>query len=368
MTAANRSHQQPPQAESVVSTWTQRITLGIFWTAFGSFLATSVPHVAWLYQEFEPKDGGAWQFVASYGIAIGIDVMIAWLSFVQTIGGKNKGVWFTWVFIVLLGVLSWYANYLYDMQHSPIHHLDIWTIALLGGWTTTGDLTPMITSAIPVFAIAYTLMLSTLGARNVESVEDMRARLTDLRQRKAVEKELNALNKGRLKQALTSMIDDSREVLTHARTRVRHDLQATSQAGDDSPTTEEQREDDEVVDTGSSREEEEEQTLFNPRTSEEEHADDDALWGGLSPRATVSIERAAELLGLSVNYVKSLRGKALKTAPRNKNQITLASIKHYKSRQARRAQPAKIATIKPALTIVADMKEEETTIVRASQS
>ena len=367
MTTTANTQQQQPQEESAVSTWTHRITLGIFWTAFGSFLATSIPHVAWLYQAFEPQEG-AWQFVASYGIALGIDVMIAWLSFVQTIGGKSRGVWFTWVFIVLLGILSWYANYLYDMRHSPVQQLNIWTIELLGGWTTTGYITPIIISAIPLFAIAYTLMLSKLGARKVESVEEMRARLTDLQQRKAVEKELKALNKGRVKQALTSVIDDSMEVLKHARTRVQQDLQSTSQAGDEQASNEEERGEDEATSGASSREEDNEQPLFNPRTGEDEQPDDGPLWNGLSPRATVSIDKAAELLGLSANYVKSLRGKVLKTAPRNKNQITIASIKHYKSRQARRTQPAKTGTIKPAFTIVPDTEEEETMIVQSSRS
>ena len=366
-TAAANGQQQPPQAESAVSTWTQRITLGIFWTAFGSFLATSIPHVAWLYQSFEPQEG-AWQFVASYGIAIGIDVMIAWLSFVQTIGGKSKGVWFTWVFIILLGVLSWYANYLYDMQHSPIHQVNIWAIELLGGWMTTGYITPIIISAIPLFAIAYTLMLSKLGARQVESVEEMRARLADLQQRKEVEKELKALNKGRVKQALTSVIDDSREVFNHARTRVQQDLQPMSHAGDEQVSNEDGHEEEEATNTASSREAEHEQPSFNSRTVEGEQPDDRMLWHGLSPHATVSIEKAAELLGLSANYVKSLRGKALKTAPRNKNQITIASIKHYKSRQARRTQPAKMETIKPALTVVPSGRDEETLIGQASGS
>jgi hypothetical protein len=36
---------QPP-AESALSTWTYRSTLGIFWIAFGPFLATSIPHVS----------------------------------------------------------------------------------------------------------------------------------------------------------------------------------------------------------------------------------------------------------------------------------------------------------------------------------
>jgi len=131
---------------------------------------------------------------------------------------------------------------------------------------------------------------------------------------------------------------------------------------------EEQREEDEAASGASSREGEHEQSSFNPRAGEEEHPDHDLLRDSLSPHATVPIEKAAELLGLSANYVKSLRGKALKTAPRNKNQITIASIKQYKARQARRAQPAKSGTSKPALTLVPNTEEEAIMIGQASRS
>jgi hypothetical protein len=63
----------------------------------------------------------------------------------------------------------------------------------------------------------------------------------------------------------------------------------------------------------------------------------------------VSIENAEELLNLSPNYVKSLRGKALKTAAKSQNQITNASIKHYKSRQKRHPQSAKGESIEVTL-------------------
>jgi hypothetical protein len=109
-------------------------------------------------------------------------------------------------------------------------------------------------------------------------------------------------------------------------------------------------------------------TTLNPRAGVDKHTEDDTLWNGLAPRATVSIEKAAELLNLSPSYVKSLRGKALKTAARNKNQITIASIKHYKSKQARRPQSAKTEAIKPTFTIVPGARDEGTIIGKASGS
>jgi len=113
----------------------EHITLAIFWLAFGSLLATSIPHVAWLYQLYEPDNW--YTLTTSYGIAIGIDVMTAWLSFICA-RGKAIDKWVTVTFIIALAALSNYANYLYDMAHSPVTRGDIWSIRILLGLTTTG--------------------------------------------------------------------------------------------------------------------------------------------------------------------------------------------------------------------------------------
>ena len=148
------TEQQPPQPaqkhENAVSTWMHRTTVAIFWIAFGSFLATSIPHVAWLYQSFEPQDGW-WYGITSYGVAVGIDVMIGWLSFVQTMG-RGREVWFTWVFIGLLAACrreqsnghasrSDNARVLHDMNRSdskePTHRQNMAGYAVrfeLGGY------------------------------------------------------------------------------------------------------------------------------------------------------------------------------------------------------------------------------------------
>src|SRR5713226_1055600 len=187
---------QPAAHEDKTVSNAQRIiTLGLFWGAFLSFLAVSIPHVAWLYQTYEPKDGSWYTLVTTYGVAVGIDVMIAWLSWVQVAGkGARSGV--TWVFIVALSLLSWYANYLYGMNNDPIRQADIWNISIAFGITTTGYITPCIISAVPLFSLAYTAMLHTVMNQKVETVEEMRIRLTEMRDRKEVEKELKEVQGG----------------------------------------------------------------------------------------------------------------------------------------------------------------------------
>jgi mannitol-specific phosphotransferase system IIBC component len=191
--ARKRIHMSKTQEQV---TRVNKITRFIFWIAFLAFLSTSIPHVAWLYHIYEPVGKGdttifgisIW-WVLCYAIAIGIDVLIAWLSFVQTM---KKGDIVTWIFIALLSILSWYANYLYDMNNNPIVQQSIWKITLLWGSTTTGFITPIIVSAIPMFVIAYTFMLSRIQASSsVLSPEELKAQ-NDMEERLLAEKKRQA--------------------------------------------------------------------------------------------------------------------------------------------------------------------------------
>ena len=202
-------------------------------------------------------------------------------------------------------------------------------------------------------------MLSMLREQKVESIEEMRARLADLKQRRAVEHEIKTLKKGRVKNALTSAIDDSVEVLNHARTQVRKNVQSTNDGENEAVSISDESMRGEAVNSHSIHEGGDAQSTFNPRTDEDASCDDDPIWHSLSSRASVSVEKAAELLGLTPNYVRSLRGKALKTAPRNKEQITLASIKRYKARQTKRLQSMKRKVVNPSFTVVPNVVVEE---------
>lgn len=237
--------------EKTVSKVQRFVTLALFWGAFLSFLAVSIPHVAWLYQTYEPKDGNWYTLVTTYGVAVGIDVMIAWLSWVQVAGkGVKSGI--TWVFIVALSFLSWYANYLYGMNNDPVHQADIWNISLAWGITTTGYITPVIISAVPLFSLAYTAMLHTVMNQKVETIEEMRTRLQDLRERKEVEQKLKEVQGGGLKNIAVGAVRAGKETVAEIKKaakeetvqpKIETDVQQSIPAGIQENDTEEETED-----------------------------------------------------------------------------------------------------------------------------
>jgi hypothetical protein len=203
------------------------VTKGIFWLAFISLLATTIPHVAWCYHEYEQGETtilnlwftsvDVWWLI-SFGVAIGIDALIAWLSFVKVLGKNRTDDNIVWVFIGLLCALSWYCNYLYAMAHNPIQKIDIWNISLLGGFTTTGSITPVIISAVPLFVIAYTFMFSKLADSKEITSQELAAIANEL--------EAVTIQKARIKTAkrksfvrdINGVWDSAKEVVTHVRT------------------------------------------------------------------------------------------------------------------------------------------------------
>src|SRR5712664_3122057 len=200
------------------------VTKVIFWLAFISLLATTLPHTAWVFYQYETGETtiiplwftsvDVWWFI-SFGVAIGIDALIAWLSFVKVLGKNKTDDSIVWLFIGLLCALSWYCNYLYAMAHNPVQKIDIWNIQLLGGLTTTGSITPVIISAIPLFVIAYTFMFSKLADSKGVTSQELAA----------LANELEALNiqKSRIKQAKRkSLVGDINGVWDSAKEEVTH--------------------------------------------------------------------------------------------------------------------------------------------------
>jgi len=187
---------------------TTTITKVIIWLGFCSFLSISIPHVAWLYQVYEPSND-FYAVVTSYGAAIGIDVMIAWLSFICA-SGKVLDWVVTVVFILALCFLSQYANFLYAMAHNPIYNpSDVWNISVLGGLSTTGYLTPLIISAIPFFSLAYTFMLSRLTGVKIDTAaleEQLKNKKDALDIRRKYQPESKDSLEDKAKGALTSIV------------------------------------------------------------------------------------------------------------------------------------------------------------------
>ena len=174
---------------------TQKVTRGLFWVAFGVFLAVSIPHVAWVFRAYEPQgtngfDGVWWPL--AYGFALAIDAVIAWLSHIKSTGEKAGDMWEAWLFIGALVAMSWYFNWIYALAHDPANPgRDVWAIVLISQWAimpalTVGKLTPVIISALPVFIIAYTYMLSKLAhakAVAAKSVEELEAEAHEAQRR-----------------------------------------------------------------------------------------------------------------------------------------------------------------------------------------
>ena len=155
----------------------------VLWIAFAAFLFASLPHVAYFFASFEPESSGQvndYWWLVSYSLAIGIDVTSFLLSLNVAIkmrrataglGGVPRllakvGVIIThWPFIIMLVAFSWLVNFehakefhslMLDLAENVDVNLIIWQGKL-------GDLNPIIASAFPVLAVAYTGMSDRIG-------------------------------------------------------------------------------------------------------------------------------------------------------------------------------------------------------------
>lgn len=220
------------------------ITKGIFWIAFAALLATSIPHVAWVYQAFEPKNSNMLNLwfttlditnLTSTGIAVGIDVMAAWLTYTITFQGK-KGNTSLWLFIGVLVVFSWYCNYLYAMAHNPESIQDVWSINLW--FTTTGEITPVLISAVPVLVIAYTLVWEQIGKQDDIDPVKLAEQATLLEQMNEQKRRIrNAKRVNRL-DTMKGFFADTKAMIEQASIIVKRDGQGTGDSGEHTETVE----------------------------------------------------------------------------------------------------------------------------------
>ncbi len=90
------------------------------------------------------------------------------------------------------------------------------------------------------------------------------------------------------------------------------------------------------------------QSELEESLKEGENSDQDDKWKSLIGRSMVSLEKAAELLSVSINTIITLRNKkTLKTAALNRNLITVASLKAYNMKRSNRKQPRHTDDLKP---------------------
>lgn len=156
----------------------------VLWLSFAAFLFASLPHVAYFFATFEPQnqDGSIsdyWWFVA-YTLAIAIDVTAFLLSVNVAVKMRRATagkaflakiipallVFIThWPFILVLVGFSWLVNFEHakEFHSTMLATAEMVQVNLLFWHGTIGDLNPVIASAFPVLAVAYTGMSDRIG-------------------------------------------------------------------------------------------------------------------------------------------------------------------------------------------------------------
>ncbi|TMD00494.1 MAG: hypothetical protein E6J11_05315 [Chloroflexi bacterium] len=187
--------------------WVNRALKGFFWFAFASFLAASIPHVAYFFRAFEPQATAGqdplFYWGIAYALAVSIDVMIVLLSVtVAQLKHQQVGrgtIYSIWAFILLLTGLSWFINWQYARQFSSAMlnqvagtHLNLYFFS-----PNVGQIDPVIASMFQVFAIAYTYIADKIAMSKPKTAEELKqetdeeearvkelARLEDIRKRR----------------------------------------------------------------------------------------------------------------------------------------------------------------------------------------
>ena len=187
--------------------WVNRALKGFFWFAFASFLAASIPHVAYFFRAFEPQATAGqdplFYWGIAYALAVSIDVMIVLLSVtVAQLKHQRVGrgtILSIWAFILLLTGLSWFINWQYARQFSSAMlnqvagtHLNLYFFS-----PNVGQIDPVIASMFQVFAIAYTYIADKIAMSKPKTAAELKqetdeeeargkelARLEDIRKRR----------------------------------------------------------------------------------------------------------------------------------------------------------------------------------------
>jgi hypothetical protein len=187
--------------------WVNRALKGFFWFAFASFLAASIPHVAYFFRAFEPQATAGqdplFYWGIAYALAVSIDVMIVLLSVtVAQLKHQRVGrgtILSIWAFILLLTGLSWFINWQYARQFSSAMldqvagtHLNAYFFS-----PSVGQIDPVIASMFQVFAIAYTYIADKIAMSKPKTAAELKqetdeeeargkelARLEDIRKRR----------------------------------------------------------------------------------------------------------------------------------------------------------------------------------------
>jgi hypothetical protein len=195
---------------------------GLF-IAFIICLIVSIPHLAWVFNSFETGDSStlriswitvsqAWLF--AYLQAISIDGIIALVSLILTNRKQYTSKLIGYIFIAGLTGISWLFNWIYDKAHQPIG--SVWNGTILAGHISTVWLVPIITSALPVLAIAFTIMIDTMTGDHL-SAEELRQILQEKADLAAMKKSFANPGKASLAERIKSGIAGGLSIVAYAK-------------------------------------------------------------------------------------------------------------------------------------------------------
>ena len=328
-----------------MNTKVEHFTRGFFWFGYAVFLSASIPHLAAYFRHFDPSTPSTientfyWTIAVLLAVVIDVSDVLVSIAVVraQANGAKVHDVFGFWLFILLIMSLSWFFNWQYNVVFgtNDFHTVDqnvIW------GSVTVGQINPVIGSAFQLLLLVYTGMAHKFAQKpKVLSLQELEQQAREAEQRAEYQARIDAVKKAQRAESRQNFFEDLRQT--------RKEVTALVKGEDEVPLNG-------PIDEESSEQESEIHDRMNDDTLEE-YTDIDPMneesiavseTGGSEPskasrngptrRVYVSLEEAVELLQYDLSYVKSLRTKGvLKTAGRNSDLISLASIKALLSKK-----------------------------------
>lgn len=348
----------------------ERIQTGIklfFWFAFLAFLGASIPHVAYFFRAFEPLGGADdnWWWIESYGIAVSIDLTVFLLS--VTVAqlhrqGRSLGLIVSvWAFILALSGLSWFINYKYAMHFINTSMISPTKVTLPFINILIPDVNPVIASCFQVLAIAYTWISDKIAAdEKPKTAAELEAEANELASISVQKQRIAAIKKENNVTAFGGLIDTGADVFGHFKSRVLKpsiDVQSPAPEAINEQSKEATTEELELLELQSKSVEEDNQNDNQSQLESGENVSEidnqNSTLQGLSGRSTISIEEAATILQCEIKTVKALRASGkLKTAAKNNERITVASIKSYAESREKVNQRPRTRRTEPQLRAV----------------
>ena len=338
--------------------WMRGLVKTIFIGCYIAFMWASIHHVAAFFNDFEADTGNT---VGSYLLASAFDIT----ALVTTIGVMffRKSMptwvfWIVWTFILAIAGYSFFINWeyashyqntalllqptgettpVYDAQ-GVLHYVPVMRVntSLLG-------VNPILASGFTIFSLIYSVIAEFFGTK-APTAEELLAKKKYLEETSSILEDIKKLE-GKNKEAplIHRLKQGALEVKSAVKEVIQSEHQPELTEGDEEQSIQTDESLQSTSNEQSIRDESEvqngDQSELEAGIKDSENAIQNGRWNGFTSRSTVPVEKAAELLDVSINTIVTLRNKgALKTAALNKQLITVASLKAYDLKRSNRKQ------------------------------